>query len=85
MKSIAKSKHYKLIVFIVSWPKKGQVLSNSTDLRPNSIKFGQICQIRPNSTFEFGILNSKNQNSNEFEQIRPSLVNTDLISTPVPN
>ena len=74
MKSIAKSKHYKLIVFIVSWPKKCRILSNSTYLRPNSIEFGQICRIRPNSTFKFGILNSKNQNSNEFEQIRPSLV-----------
>ena len=73
MKSIARSKHYKLIVFIGSWPKKGRILSNSTYLRPNSIEFGLICQIRPNSTFEFGILNSKNRNSNEFEQIRPSL------------
>jgi len=35
--------------------------------------FGQICHIRSKSTFETGIKNSKNRNSNEFQQIRPSL------------
>ena len=46
----------------------------SLNLRSNSIEFGLICRIRPNSTFEFGFQNSKNRNSNEFEQTRPSLV-----------
>ena len=47
------------MVFTVSGP-KNRIWSNSTNLR--------------SSLIEFGILNSKNRNSNGFEQIRPSLL-----------
>ena len=43
-------------------------------LSSNWIKFDQNGRIRPNSTFEFGIWNSKFRNWNEFERIRPSLI-----------
>jgi hypothetical protein len=48
----------------------GQILHN---LRSNLIEFDHQGRIQPNSTFEFKFQNSKNQNSNEFEPIRPSL------------
>ena len=40
------------------------------------VEFDQNSRIRPNSTFEFEFRNSKYQNSNEFERIRPSLSQT---------
>ena len=45
-----------------------------TNWRSSLIDFDQTSRIRPNSTFEFVISNSKCRNSNEFERIRPSLL-----------
>jgi len=63
----------KLLFLDKSWPilvEFGQILAN---LRSNLLKFGHRSQIwHSNLSYE----SWKNQNSNEFERIRPSLVYT---------
>ena len=59
------------------WPKnssaKGRIWSNLALKKSNLIELEHGAQIRLNSKIEFCIQNSKFRNSNEIEQIRPSL------------
>ncbi len=52
---------------------KVEFLSNSALNKSNSIKFVHGNLIRPNSTIEFDVCNSKFRNSNDFVSIRPRL------------
>ncbi len=61
---------YKLVLNDYEFVLNDQILPN---LRSNLVESDHKIRIRPNWTLEFKIWNSKNRNSNEFKQIRPSL------------
>ncbi len=78
-----------MVDFSLKYPKNGYLyyhklvlndfkLALNDQIWSNFVEFDQKIWIRPNSTLEFKIWNSKNQNSNEFEQISPSLINLSL-------
>ena len=68
----------KLLKNYCIWPKIGLWMIEFGQIRPNKrsnfIEFRPKSRIRPNSTFDFELRNSKYRNSNEFEGIRPSLL-----------